>query len=139
MKFKKIDGRCIIKISKGEKIVESVLKFCSDNKVKSGAFYGIGAADDAELMVYHSRTKNYSSKVFRGDMEILSIIGNVAFLDSKQVVHVHITLSDANGKAFGGHLKEAVVSGACEIVFIEFKAGLARKHDSETGLNLLDI
>ena len=139
MKFKKVDSKYLVKVSKGERIVESIIKFCRDNGIKSGAFYGIGALSHVELMVYHADRKEYSTKTIVGDMEILNITGNVAILDGKHMVHAHITLSDTNLQAIGGHLKEGMVSGTLEVVFTEFKAELNRKFDEDTGLNLLDL
>lgn len=139
MKFKKINGNYLIRIFKGEKIAESIINFCKENNINSGAFYGIGAASSIELMIYKEDKKEYISKIFNEDLEILSIIGNVAFLDSKHFVHAHLSLSDSKMQAIGGHLKEGVISGTLELVFTDFKTELHRKHDSETGLNLLDI
>ena len=139
MKFKKINGKYLIRIFKRERIVESIINFCKENNINSGAFYGIGAASRIELMIYQEDKKEYLSKVFNEDLEILSLIGNVAFLDGKHIVHAHITLSDKDTKAVGGHLKDGVISGTLELFFTDFKTQLNRKYDSETGLNLLDI
>ena len=139
MKFKKVDSKYLVKVSKGERIVEAIIKFCRENGIKSGAFYGIGALNHVELMVYHADRRGYSTKTIDGDMEILNITGNVAFLDGKHMVHAHITLSDTDLQAIGGHLKEGIVSGTLELVFTDFNVELNRKPDSETGLNILDI
>lgn len=139
MKFKEINGNYLIRIFKGEKIAESIINFCKENNISSGAFHGIGALSQVELMIYQEDKKEYTSKVFNEDLEILSIIGNVAFLDGKHFVHAHMSLSDKETKAIGGHLKEAVISGTLELIFTDFKMTLNRKYDSETGLNLLDI
>ena len=139
MRFKKVGDKHLIKIFKGENVVESIIEFCKKNNIISGTFYGIGATNYIELLIYNSSKKNYTSKVFNEDMEIINITGNVAFLDDKHIIHAHITLSDKNTKAFGGHLKDAIISGTLELVFTDFKTTLNRKYDSETGLNLLDI
>ncbi len=139
MKFKKVGDKYILRIFKGEKIAESIINFCKECKINSGAFYGIGALNQVELMVYQANQKGYTTKAFKEDMEVLSIIGNVAFLDDKHVVHAHISLSDTEFKSIGGHLKEGLVSGTLELVFADFKAKLIRKYDSETGLNLLEL
>jgi hypothetical protein len=73
------------------------------------------------------------------EMEITSIIGNIAMLDDEYKVHAHITLSDRNMKVIGGHLNKAIISGACEIFLTKLDYKLSRKYDHDTGLNLLDI
>jgi len=140
MKSKNIDYRkYLVRVFRGEKIAESIIEFCKDNNISSGAFYGIGAASNIELMIYQEDKKEYVSKVFNEDLEILSIIGNVVLLDGKHFVHAHLSLSNSNMEAIGGHLKEGIISGTLELIFTDFKTELNRKYDSETGLNLLDI
>ncbi len=139
MKVRKLGDRYVIRMMKGERIVESILIFCKSNGIKSGSFYGIGALVQAELLFYNLGKKEYESKSLKEDLEVLNVTGNVAFLDGKQVVHAHITLSDSKMRAHGGHLKEGVVGGTLEVIFTDLDTELNREFDSETGLNLLDI
>jgi predicted DNA-binding protein with PD1-like motif len=71
-------------------------------------------------------------------LEILALAGNISLKDGQPFVHAHITLSDQEGRAFGGHLAEGTRVFACEFTIQEGHAPvtLARSFDEETGLFL---
>ncbi len=138
MRYKKMKNHYVIKISRGEEIVEELINFCGEEEIDSAVFYGIGACSTAEIAFYNIDKKEYEPREINEEMEIVSLIGNIAMLDDEHIVHAHIVLSDREMKAFGGHLNRAVISGACEIFLTELDR-LSRRYDDDTGLNLLDI
>lgn len=125
----------IIRVRRGEDIIQEVAKFCADNNIKSGSFQGIGACDSAELGSYSVETKQYATKTFTGEHEIISLIGIIS--DTK--IHTHATIADEAFQAHGGHVNAMRVSATCEIHLIAAEESIPRKHDNETGLELLDI
>ena len=120
MKSKKINGGYIIKLEKDEKIIESLTKFLEEKQIKNGFFVGLGALSKVELALYRLKDKKYFFKEFEEALEISSLHGNVFLKEGKPFIHVHIVVSDENMITKGGHLKEAIVSATCEIIFIEF-------------------
>lgn len=136
MEFRKANRGYIIRLFKGEKIIDSITKFCEDKKINSGIFHGIGAVLSIELAFYDLKKKIYTFKKINKLMEIVSLTGNIALLKDKHILHTHIVLSDDKMKAFGGHLKEAIVGGACEIVLTDLQVKIKREYDQDTGLNL---
>jgi hypothetical protein len=76
-------------------------------------------------------------KTYEGTFEIVSLTGTVESGNS----HLHISISDAEGKVYGGHLKMGSIVGiTAEIVIAEldglvFKRGL----DNETGFEELIV
>ncbi len=139
MKFKKIKGTCIIRLERGEKIIETLKNFCSKNKIKCGYFFGLGALGEVELAHYIVETKKYTSKILKQPLEIVNMSGNIATMNNEFYLHCHITLSDEKMKAIAGHLKEGIISATCEIVLVNLSATINRKYDEFTGLNLLDL
>ena len=139
MKSKKIDDKYIIRLERGDKIIESIKNFCNENDVKLGYFFGIGALDQVELAHYIVENKKYSSKKFNEALEIVNLIGNVATMDNEIYLHCHITLSDKDMKAIAGHLVEGKIAATCEIILIPLNSEINRKYDDFIGLNLLDI
>lgn len=139
MQFRKDKKAFVIKLSKGEKIVESLTEFCRKNKIDFAVFYGIGAVLNADIGFYDLKKKSYFFKKINKPLEITSLIGNISLLNKKHALHAHITLSDERMRAIGGHLKEATVGGTCEIILVEFKTKIKRTYDEETGLNLWDL
>ena len=139
MMFVQDGSRYIIKLKKGEKIVENLIRFSAENKIKNACFTAIGAVLEATLSFYDLKNKKYEDITLKKDLEITSLIGNITQMNNKPVIHAHITLSDEKMNTKGGHLKEAVTSGTCEIFLEKLNTTIRRKYDEETGLNLMDI
>jgi len=139
MLYKKTNQKYIIKLTRGEKVLEELTKFCEIEGIKFGVLRAIGAVRGAELGYYDLDNKKYSYKKMDGDYEIASLTGNVAYLDNKPFIHAHVVLSDANFQCFGGHLKEAAVGAVCEVFLEPLEGKVTRKMDEEIGLNLMDL
>lgn len=129
----------IARINKGNKIVDSIIKFCQENNISSAWITGIGAVSNVKLAFYDLNKKNFIKKEFKKELEIVSLSGNIGLLKKKHVAHLHIVLSDKNMVAFGGHLDEAIVAATCEVKLEIFDQPIIRKYDPEIGLNLIQI
>ncbi len=121
-----------------DKVVEKLTKYIEKNNIRSGVLLALGALEQADLMIYDLKTKEYLSKHLQGPLEVtnfMAVIGK----DPKGNCHIHphITLADKDFKSFGGHLKEAVVGATFEVVLIESDQEVKRYVDSEIGLNLI--
>lgn len=139
MKFKKTENIYIIRLDRGEKVIESIKGFCTKNNIKCGYFFGIGALDEVELAHYIVDNKKYTSKVFKQPLEITNLIGNITNMDKGVYLHCHITLGGKDMKAISGHLKEGKIAATCEIILTKLDMKINRKYDAFIGLNLLDI
>lgn len=139
MKFKKTENKYIIRLDRNEKIIESIKGFCTENNIKCGYFFGIGALDEVELAHYIVDNKKYTSKVFKQPLEITNLTGNITSMDNEVYLHCHVTLGDEKMKAISGHLKEGKIAATCEIILVELGMEINRKYDGFIGLNLLDI
>ena len=139
MKSKKIKDTYLVRIERGEKIIETLKNFCTKQKIKCGYFFGIGALGEAELAHYIVENRKYTAKLLKQPLEIVNMTGNVATMGNKIYLHCHITLSDEEMKAIAGHLKEGTIAATCEIVLVRLNAAINRKYDDATGLNLLDL
>lgn len=139
MKLKRTGGTLILRIDRGEEILQSIQSACEQENVKLGYITGLGAVGHAVVGLYKVAEQKYYSNTFDGEMELTSLIGNVTQKDGKVYLHVHVNLAKADGQAIGGHLSEAVISGTGEI-FIQILDGIVgRRHDAVTGLNLFDL
>jgi len=138
MKYKKIDNTWVIILAKGDKIIEKLKEFVAKENIAGGHFTAIGAISHVEMAHYSLELKKYHYKTLSGALEIVGLIGNVSFTDNEAVVHSHISVGNEDMQVCGGHLKEALVSATCEIVFTEGKAKFNRKYNEEIGLNLID-
>lgn len=59
-------------------------------------------------------------------------------MDGEIYQHLHITVADSDGRAYGGHLKETVIGGTAEIIIdiIDGEVGREKDKITSTGLNL---
>ena len=139
MECKKFDTTWIVRIDKGEELVEKLMEFAKDNGIQLASVSGIGAADRIEIGLFDTTQKKYFSNILTDDHEITNINGNISTKDGSPYLHLHITLANHDNKAFGGHLSSAVISGTCELVIREINGALNRKFDDHSGLNLFEF
>ena len=125
----------ILRLNRGEDVIIELTKFCQTNKIFSGSFYGIGACDRAELGSYSVETKKYIKKAFTGEHEIAPLTGII----SDKKIHAHAVIGDEEFNAHAGHVNSMRISATCEIHLSAGEEAIYRKHDDETGLELLDI
>ena len=134
MEFRKEGDTFIIRLARGEKLLESLTAFLERTGIRGGKLQAIGAVDELTLGFYHVDSKSYDWKTFREDLEVASLLGTV----SETGLHAHGVFSNSKFEAFGGHVKEARVSGTLEIFLREHKK-LRRKEDPVTGIKVLEI
>lgn len=136
MQFKKFENKYILRLDKGEEIVETLTKFCKENGVKLGFVSGIGATNKAKVGFFNVDTKEYSGKEFTGNLEICSLVGNISTQKGEPYIHLHATISDEEHRCFGGHLNYAYVSATFEVIIGEVDGSVDREFSEEIGLNL---
>jgi hypothetical protein len=129
----------VIKIKRGEKIIEALQKFCKAQKIINAFFYGLGALDWVKLGEYNVSTKKYHELEFSKEMELTNITGNVANFPDGIIIHAHAAVSDHDMQAFGGHLADGRVSGTAEIYLTKLDSRIGKKYDEETGLKLMEL
>ena len=137
MDFKKLEsGLYAIKLSPGDDPIKCLSDFAQGEKV-GGFFQGIGALKWAELGYFDIETKEYLHNRVDGYFELLSLMGNIVFVDDKPLVHAHIILGKRDNSTIGGHLFSGEVSVTGEIIFIPTDADeIARVKDEFTNLSL---
>ncbi len=139
MKYLKNRNKYVVRIDKGEEVIEQIRKVCIQNNIKAGAINGIGTTERFKVGLFNTKTKKYSSKELVGSFEIVSLIGNISRMSNEVYLHIHMGASDENMNLYGGHLNYCYISGTCEIVIDEIYLDVDRKHDPEVGLNLYEM
>ncbi len=137
MKFKKFGNKWIVRIDKGEEVIQTIKRLCEDNKIKLGSISGSGATDRVTVGLFNTKNKQYQSQELIGDYEITNLSGNISTMNGEIYLHLHIGLSDSKYNAYGGHLTSAVISGTGEIIIEEIDGEIEREFNKEVGLNLL--
>ncbi len=139
MKYLKKGNKYVVRIDKGEEVIEQIRKICMQNNIKAGSISGIGATDRVKLGLFNTNTKNYMSKELTGSYEIVSMIGNISTMKDEVYLHIHIGVSNENMNLFGGHLNYCYISATCELIIEEIGLDVDRKYNDEIGLNLYNI
>jgi predicted DNA-binding protein with PD1-like motif len=130
--------RLMGRLGKGEDLLLALEKRCIEAGIQLGAVKAIGAVSRARFGYYDQTERKYAFLEMKQPLEILALLGNVSLKDGKVMVHAHVTLADAQGRAWGGHLAEGTLVFACEFEIQEYSGEkpLSRAWDEETGLFL---
>jgi uncharacterized protein len=72
-------------------------------------------------------------------VELLSLIGDVALKDGESVMHAHVVIGKKVGTVHGGHLLKAYIRPTCEVVLTESPAHLQKFIDPDSGLALIKL
>lgn len=139
MEFKRFENDYVVRLNKGENVIESLKKLCKEENIKLAEITGLGASDKVEIGVFNTNTKEYKTKVFEGMFEITSLVGNATRKDGEVYLHIHINFGDAEGNVYGGHLVDSKISATSEIIVRKINGEVGRKLSEEIGLNLLSF
>ncbi len=121
----------------GQDLLDEITSVCRAAGITLGRVEALGAVQRARLGYYNQTSREYEVLELDRHLEIANLVGNVSLAGGEAMVHAHVTLSDDEGKAYGGHLVAGTVIFACEFIIQEFDGeALQRGFDDETGLPL---
>ena len=139
MVYKKFGNKIVVRIDRGEEILEKIKELALKENIKLASISAIGAIDELVVGVYDVAKKEYYSNEFKGDLEIVSLLGTINTMNGDFYTHIHLSAGNEKGEVFGGHLNKAVVSGTCEMVVSWIDGTVDRLYDDETGLNIFKM
>lgn len=137
MEYKRFNNKIVARIDKGEEIISKLNEICAKENIKLASVSAIGASNDFTVGVFKTATKQYMPCHFKGDFEIVSLIGTVTTKDGNPYIHLHMSATDASDVMVGGHLTSATVSVTCEMVVDILDGTVERQLDDTIGINLL--
>jgi predicted DNA-binding protein with PD1-like motif len=121
----------------GDDVMPLLLEAARELGLTAAAFTGIGAFRETTLGYFELERRDYLRIPIREQVELLSLVGNVALADGEPKIHAHVVVGRRDGTALGGHLLDARVRPTLEVVLVETPATLRRTIDKTTGLPLL--
>ncbi len=143
MNFEQIDESpktFILVFKTGDELATGLSKFAEEQKLSAASFKAVGALSSVRLAWYSWQTKKYEPSVTLDEqVELLSLIGDVALYKGKPVIHAHAVIGKKDGTAHGGHLLEADIRPTCEVVLTESPAHLQKYIDPDSGLVLIGL
>ena len=105
------ENQYLLRIQRGDELVEEVLRFCEKEGIRAAWVEGLGAGDKVEISYYDFEKREYVPAVFEEEFELLNLTGNIALIDDKPFLHAHVTLGRKDMSTLGGHLHSMRVSG----------------------------
>lgn len=127
----------LLRFDKGEEVITGLQEYCRENTIRAGNFQALGAAGEVVLSYYNLDKKVYEDSTLSEDLEIVSMVGNIAMMDDNIIIHSHAVFGRHDLSTVGGHIKRLIVSATCEVTLTTFTGDITRAYDEETGLNLL--
>ena len=124
---------------KGDEVVGGLESFAREQGVSAARFTAIGAFSDVKLGYFDRERRDYDEIPLPEQVEVLSLLGDVATKDGEPSVHAHVVVGRSDGSTRGGHLLEAHVWPTLEVILDESPAHLRKRSDAETGLALIDL
>lgn len=124
----------------GDELASGLKQFAEDEKLAGSSFQAIGAFSAVRLAWFDWETKGYMTSVeLQEQVELVSLIGDIALKESKPTVHAHVVIARRDGTTLGGHLQAATVRPTCEVILTESPEAMQRKVDPESGLPLIRV
>jgi predicted DNA-binding protein with PD1-like motif len=129
----------VLVFDSGDDATKGLLEFAAANAIDAASFTGIGAFESVTLGYFDVQKHEYTRIEIAEQVEVVSLVGNIALGDNGPKLHAHVVVSKSDGTAHGGHLMEGRVRPTLEIVLVETPAHLKRRSDAATGLLLIDL
>jgi uncharacterized protein len=130
----------VLILETGDELLSSVKSFAEMHHLSSSSFKAIGALSQVKLGWFNWETKQYQTAVALDEqVELLSLIGDIAVKDGQPEIHAHLVVGRADGTAHGGHLLNATVRPTCELILTESPQYLQKEIDPESGIALIRV
>ena len=122
------------RLKPNQDLKESLKSFVQQNNIQSGFILtAVGSLKQVTLRF----ANRDNAQIFNERFEIVSLVGTLSI----HGIHLHISLSDKNGKTIGGHLVDGcIIYTTAEIVIgVSEDFIFARTVDETTGYKELEI
>ncbi len=139
MKYKRFDKTIVVRIDRGEEILDKIRELAIAENIKLASVTALGATNDFTVGVFNTDEKKYYANEFKGAFEIVSLTGTINTMDGQFYTHIHMSAGNDKGEVFGGHLNRAVVSATCEMTVTVIDGEVDRYRDDDVGLNLFKL
>lgn len=139
MKYRRFDNTIVVRIDRGEEILEAVAELAERESIRLASISALGAVNEFTVGVFNTAEKKYYANEFSGAFEIVSLTGTINTMDGKFYAHLHMSVGNDRGEVFGGHLNRAVISATCEMIVTVIDGEVDRYHDDDVGLNLFKL
>jgi len=133
------DRRVLVLVcDKGEEAMQTVTEAVRRHGIGAAQVTAVGGFQRGEVGYFDAQAREYSRIPVDGQVEVLSLVGDVAERDGQPEPHLHAVLGRRDGSTVGGHLLRGEVFPTLEVIITEVPPELGKRFDPETGLALMD-
>ncbi len=129
----------VLRLDEGEQAVATLRSFLVEHGVLGGYFLAWGGFGRLTLRYYSLAERGFQEREIDRQVEVVSLLGNIACMDGEPVIHAHMTVGDADFATYSGHLGEGTVRPMLEVFVTAFPGMLRRVWDAGRGLAMLDL
>jgi predicted DNA-binding protein with PD1-like motif len=126
-------------LERGDEVMSTLQRFAAEHQLTASRLTAIGAFESATLGYFDWERKVYERIPVAEQVEVLSLIGDIALDGAAPRVHAHVVLGRRDGSTIGGHLLDARVRPTLEVVIIDSPEYLRRVCDPASGIALIRI
>ena len=130
---------CVLVFDTGDEVIAGLLDFARTHDLGGSHFTAIGAFSSLVVGYFDWGKKDYKKIPLNEQVEVLSLVGDIALDEGEPKVHAHVVVGKADGTAHGGHLLRAHVRPTLEVILVESPQHLRRKPDKASGLALIHL
>ncbi|MGY0002923.1 PPC domain-containing DNA-binding protein [Micromonospora sp. I033] len=131
-------GRVLVVVcDKEEEAVTTIGAALREQGLVAARVSAVGGFAEAEVGWFDRNAHDYRRIPVAEQVEVLSLLGDVAEQDGEPALHVHTVLGRADGSTVGGHLLRGRVWPTLEVIISEVAPELAKRVDPDTGLALI--
>lgn len=124
---------------KGDEAYQGLTSFAAEQEISGASLTAIGAFQQAVLAYFDRDDTQYLDIPIDDQVEVLSLVGDIALHDGEPQVHAHVVVGHRDGSTRGGHLQQGIVWPTLEVVVEETPAHLCKRVDPATGLALIRL
>lgn len=119
--------------------MEGLKRFAESERLTAAHLTGIGAFSQVKVAWFDLEKQTYCPIEINEQVEVISLMGDVAEAQGKPSLHVHLCVGRRDGSAHGGHLQQGWVRPTLEVILVESPAHLRKTFHPEVGLALIDL
>ena len=123
----------------GDDVLALLQQLCEAERILGASISGIGGFRKATVGFYDLEAKRYEPIAIDEQVEVLSLLGNVAEYEGKPRIHAHLIVGHRDGRTTGGHFLGAIVRPTLELLIREVPGVLRRTDRPEIGIPLLEL
>jgi uncharacterized protein len=92
----------VLVFEKEDEVVQELTRFAKQQNLDASQLTAIGAFRNAVLGFFEQEKKGYKKIPINEQVEVLSLIGDIALAGQEPKLHAHVVLGKADGTACGG-------------------------------------